>query len=112
MVPASRREAGRNKLRDAYEHGALGIAWQVLEVEAGVEGAHAVVERVGDDGVAADMSGGGNRAAQGEREQGFRVPMALVAGGDGKLTEQGDGNGIGFVAALRLGQELALDLRR
>ncbi len=46
-----------------------------------------------------------------EQQEGRGVPLALIVLTDGELTEKRDGQRIGLVALLRLGQEGAFDLR-
>lgn len=76
-----------------------------------VKAAHPVVERVRDDPDAADDLGGAQRHFQREMQEIGGQSPALIASIDGELSEQRDGQRIGAIAPLRLGEKGALDLR-
>jgi hypothetical protein len=58
-------------------------------MKAGIEGPQLVIERMGDDGVAADMPGGGQGAPEREGQQGLDMSLPLMPDGNGNVDPRG-----------------------
>jgi hypothetical protein len=64
-----------------------------------------------DDAHATNAFGGVQRRLEREQQKGHGMPLSLIVLVHRELTEQRDGQGIGAVALLRLGEKRALNLR-
>jgi len=75
----------------AHDHRAARIERQVLESPPGIEFAHPIVDRMGNDPEAADLARGCERRAKREQKERARMPLSLIASWPIRNTGTGSG---------------------
>ncbi|MET3594799.1 hypothetical protein ABID26_004207 [Mesorhizobium shonense] len=103
-------EVACSQVGDTDNHASLGIEWKVFEIEAAVKVSYGVVERMGEDTEAADISGVSNRGSEREEEKRAAAAPTLIPTIHGKLAEQHYGDRVRAIALRRLWQICPLNL--
>src|SRR5216683_6605490 len=93
-----------------HDHGPSWIEGDVFEAPASIEFANLLVDRMREHAEAPDLARCAQCRCQREQQQRTRVALSLIGVVDRQLPQQRRRYGIGLVALMRLGEELAFDL--
>ncbi len=79
---------GQFQIRDAHNHGSLGIERKILKSPPCIKSTYRVVDRLGKDTKTTDILSEAQRRPQRKEEKGTRVPLTLVILMNGKLAKK------------------------